>query len=352
MPARPAPPIEFPSTVRPDGRSPAPLYPLRFEPIYQYRPWGGRRFVDLFAAPMPDGPVGEAWLLSDRDEHQSRVANGPLKGLSISQLIERWPEHVLGSSAGRFRRFPLLLKFIDARETLSVQVHPSDRQASDLRLDDSGKTEAWVVLEAEPDSLIYAGLKPGTTADDLRRSTSGAAVRERLACFTPKAGDGVFLPAGTVHAIGTGVVLFEVQQNSDQTFRLYDWDRVDPRTGEPRALQVDRALACADFSTGPVLPVLPVEQRRDPVLVEELFRCEQFGLRRFCGESRFSVGAQGTPRVLVCISGQGNLEHDERIFALRTGDVVLLPAAVGACDFQPSPAAILLEVALPDGTSR
>ncbi|HEX3827974.1 MAG TPA: type I phosphomannose isomerase catalytic subunit [Sporichthyaceae bacterium] len=342
------------ATSRPtaDARSRLPRYPLRFEPIYQHRPWGGRRLADLLAAPLPDGLVGEAWLLSDRDDHQSRVANGPLEGQSIGQLLEQWPEEMLGSLAGCFPRFPLLLKFIDARGMLSVQVHPSDHQAADLLLGDSGKTEAWVVLEAEPDSHIYAGLKPGTTADDLRRSLADTTVTDRLACFTPKAGDGVFLPAGTVHALGGGVVVFEVQQNSDLTFRLYDWDRADPRTGRLRELQVDRALACADFAAGPVAPVLPVEQHGDPLPAEEVFRCEQFGLRRFTGETRFGVGIQGSPRVLVCIGGEGDLEYDDQTFAVRTGEVVLLPAAVGACVFQPAGVVSLLEVSLPKGAHR
>ena len=225
------------------------LYPLRFEPIYQYRLWGGRRLANLLTAPLPgDGPIGEAWILSDRDDHPSRVANGPLKGRTIGQLLEQCPEQLLGKLAGRFRRFPLLLKFLDAREMLSVQVHPSDAHADLLPAGETGKTEAWVVLEAGPESRIYAGLKPGTTADNLRRALANGTVADHLACFTPKPGDGVFLPAGTVHSLGGDVVVFEVQQNSDVTFRLYDWDHVDAKTGQPRALQVDQALACIDFA--------------------------------------------------------------------------------------------------------
>jgi mannose-6-phosphate isomerase len=227
------------------------LYPLRFEPIYQYRLWGGRRLADLLTAPLPgDGPIGEAWVLSDRDDHESHVANGPLKGRTIGQLLEQSPEQLLGKLARRFRRFPLLLKFLDAREMLSVQVHPADARTDLLPAGETGKTEAWVVLEAGPESRIYAGLKPGTTADDLRRALTSGTVTDHLVCFTPKPGDGVFIPAGTVHALGGDVVVFEVQQNSDVTFRLYDWDHVDAKTGQPRALQVDQALACIDFVGG------------------------------------------------------------------------------------------------------
>ena len=326
-----------------------PLYPLRFEPIYQYRLWGGRRLADLLTAPLPgDGPIGEAWLLSDRDDHPSQVADGPLKGPTIRQLLEQSPEQLLGKLAGRFRRFPLLLKFLDAHEKLSVQVHPSDRQTDYLPAGESGKTEAWVVLEAGPESRIYAGLKPGTTADDLRRALANRTVADHLASFTPRLGDAVFLRAGTVHSLGGDVVVFEVQENSDVTFRLYDWDRVDARTGQPRALQVDQAIACIDFAQVAVGPVTPVVEATTPVRRERLFHCEHFSLWRLRGESPFTVGAAGTPRVLVCIAGEGQLEHNGTNYPVGHGDVVLLPAEVGACSYRPRDAVSLLEVALPE----
>jgi mannose-6-phosphate isomerase len=326
-----------------------PLYPLQFEPIYQYRLWGGRRLADVLTAPLPsDGPIGEAWVLSDRDDHQSLVANGPLKGRTIGQLLEQSPEQLLGKLAGRFRRFPLLLKFLDAREMLSVQVHPTDAHSDLLPAGETGKTEAWVVLEAGTESRIYAGLKPGTTADNLRQAIANGAVADHLVCFTPKLGDGVFLPAGTVHALGGDVVVFEVQQNSDVTFRLYDWDHVDAKTGKPRALQVDQAIACIDFAQGAVGPVVPVVEEVKPVQRERLFLCEHFGLWRLRGESPFIVGRAETPRVLVCIAGDGQLEHDGTNYAVGKGDVLLLPAVVGACLCRPHGAISLLEISLPE----
>jgi len=326
-----------------------PLYPLRFEPIYQYRPWGGRRLADLLTAPLPnDDPIGEAWILSDRDGHRSQVANGTLKGRTISQLMEQSPEQLLGKLAQRFRRFPLLLKFLDAREMLSVQVHPADAHTDLLPARETGKTEAWVVLEAGTESRVYAGLKPGSTADDLRRALTNGTVADHLVCFTPKPGDGVFLPAGTVHSLGGDVVVFEVQENSDVTFRLYDWDRVDAKTGQRRGLQVDQAMACIDFTQGAVGPVAPVVEATTPVWRERLFDCEHFRLWRLRGEAPFPVGAVGTPRVLVCIEGSGEVEHDGATYAVGKGDVLLLPAVVGACGFRPSIAVSLLEIALPE----
>lgn len=327
-----------------------PLYPLRFEPIYQYRLWGGRRLADLLAAPLPgDGPIGEAWILSDRDDHPSLVANGPLKGQALGQLLKQWPEQLLGQRAGRFRRFPLLLKFLDVRNTLSVQVHPSDRQTRYIPAGETGKTEAWVVLEAGLGSRIYAGLKPGTTADGLRRAVANKTVADHLACFTPKPGDGVLVPAGTVHSLGD-VVVFEVQENSDVTFRLYDWDHIDPKTSQPRPLQVDQAIACIDFAQGAVGPVTPVVEELKPVLRERLFCCEHFGLWRLRVQSPFTVGAAETPRVLVCVAGDGQLEHDGANYAVGKGDVLLLPAVAGACVFRPRSAVSVLELSLSEGT--
>jgi mannose-6-phosphate isomerase len=304
----------------------------------------------LLTAPLPgDGPIGEAWVLSDREDHPSRVADGPLKGRTISQLLTQFPEQMMGKFSGRFRQFPLLLKFLDAREMLSVQVHPSDAHKDLLPTGETGKTEAWVVLEAGPESRIYVGLKPGTTADDLRLALANGAVADQLVCITPKPADGVFIPAGTVHALGGDIMVFEVQQNSDVTFRLFDWGHVDANTGQPRALQVEQALACIDFAAAGAGLVAPVVAATAPVERERLFQCEHFWLWRLRGESPFTVGAAGVPSVLVCISGAGQVEHGGDAYAVGKGDVWLLPAVVGACAFQPRNAVILLEIALPVG---
>jgi mannose-6-phosphate isomerase len=315
------------------------MYPLRFEPIYQYRLWGGRSLASLLTAPLPDGPVGEAWVLSDRDDHQSRVADGPLKGRTIAELLEQCPEQVMGKLAGRFHRFPLLLKFLDAHEMLSVQVHPAG---------DTGKTEAWVVLEAGTKSRICAGLKPGTTEADLRRALANGTVADRLACFTPTPGDAVFLPGGTVHSLGGDIVVFEIQQNSDVTFRLYDWNHVEAKTGKPRALQVDQALASIDFASRAGGLVPPVVEETAPVERERLFQCEYFRLWRLRGESPFTVGAPGVPRVLVCIEGMGQIENGGATYSAGKGDVVLLPAVIGTCIYQPRGWVSVLEIEIPE----
>jgi len=327
-----------------------PLYPLRFEPIYQYRLWGGRRLAGLLAAPLPgDGPIGEAWLLSDRDDHASVVADGPLKGKTIGQLLKQSPEELLGKLAGRFSRFPLLLKFLDVSKRLSVQVHPRDTDTDLIPKGETGKTEAWVVLEDGPKSRIYAGLKSSTTANKLRNAIANGSVEDHLASFVPRSGDSVLVRAGTVHSLND-VVVFEVQENSDVTFRLYDWDHIDPETGQRRPLQVDQALACIDFAQVEIGPVPSVVEEMTPVLRERLFLCDHFGVWRIRGEALFTVGVKEIPRVVVCIAGEGSLEYGDADYAFGKGDVILLPAIVGACSCRPHGPVSLLEISLPEAS--
>ena len=313
------------------------LYPLRFDPIYQYRLWGGRRLADLLSAPLPgDGPVGEAWVLSDREDHPSRVAEGPLKGRTIGQLMDEFPEQLMGELAGRFRRFPLLLKFLDVHEMLSVQVHPDDKRTGMLPPGETGKTEAWIVLEAGSASRIYAGLKAGTTAADLRNSLSDDTLPDHLVRISPKVGDAVFIPAGTVHSLGGDVMVFEIQENSDITFRLYDWGHIDLKTGQPRPLQVERAMASVCFGKSTAGLVTPVVEARTPIQREQLFNDKHFLLWRLNGQSAFPVGNPDAPRVLVCVEGIGHFEHDAETYTVGRGDVWLLPAVCRRLHFPAS----------------
>jgi mannose-6-phosphate isomerase len=263
-------------------------------------------------------------------------------------LLQQFPKQLLGKLAGRFPRFPLLLKFLDVHEMLSVQVHPTKANTNLLPAGETPKTEAWVVLEAGTQSRIYAGLEPDTTEADLRRALTNGTVADDLACLTPKPGDAIFLRAGTVHSLGGDLVVFEIQQNSDVTFRLYDWDHIDPKTGKPRALEVDKAMACIDFAEGPVGRVRPVVETTTPVEREKLFHCEHFWLWRLRGQLPFTVGAVNLPRVLVCVDGTGLIEHGGATYAVGKGDVFLLPAMIGKCVFRPRGEVNLLEIAIPD----
>jgi len=326
----------------------SPLYPLRFAPIFQYRLWGGRRLGGILSDPLPGSdPIGEAWVLSDRADCQSLVANGPLKGRSLGQLTDNSREQLMGKLASRYARFPLLLKFLDAQTMLSVQVHPSGAHPELIPAGDTAKTEAWVVIEAEKGSCIYAGLKSGTTASILRSSLKDETIADHLVRIDPKRGDAVFIPAGTVHTLGDGVVVFEVQQNSDVTFRLYDWGHIDPKTKAPRPLQVDQAFACINFGPSDAGLAAARVETSAPVERERLFDCPAFHLWRLIGQEPFTIGAKAEPRMMICIAGSGQITHEGIPYSVGKGDVWLLPAEAGECAFQPSGEVTLLEIAIP-----
>jgi len=326
----------------------ATLYPLRFEPIYQYRLWGGRRLEHFLSAPLPGTEsVGEAWLLSDRDDHASRVSSGSLQGMTIAELLARWPQEMLGRLSGHFKRFPLLLKLLDVKQPLSVQVHPSAANGPLIPKGETAKTEAWVVLQSGPEALIFAGLKSAATQENLRWAIRDGTVADQLARFTPIPGDAVLIRAGTVHSL-RDVVGVEVQQNSDVTFRLYDWDHVDPRTSQPRPLQVEQAMACIDFGQGAIRPLIPLVEDRGSDLREKLIHCDQFDVTCISGRRPFTVGHVALPRVLVCLAGSGQLLHAGESYPVGKGEVLLLPAAVGECSCEPQGFLKMLDIAPPD----
>ena len=242
---------------------------LRFEEAYLERIWGGEKLRTLYGKPIPPNTsIGEAWLIADHPQHESVVAEGPHRGRTLRSLLEENPREVLGGQPRLtiHGRFPLLLKILDANDLLSVQVHPDDACAAQLGEHDVGKSEMWHVLQADPHSEIICGLKPDVTPERLLDAlrVSGAVSLEPAACsrqpsasdpvvhlmhrFEVAEGTSVFVPAGTVHAIGAGVVLAEIQQNSNLTYRLYDWQRVDA-SGKPRPLHVERALKAIHFES-------------------------------------------------------------------------------------------------------
>lgn len=323
------------------------FYPLKFEPIYQYRLWGGRKLEHFLSEPLPKGePIGEAWILSDRKDHASKVADGDLKGYSITKLMDEYPVELMGKLANRFSKFPLLLKFLDCNEVLSVQVHPSDNQTSYIPKGETGKTEAWIVLETTKESRIYAGLRGGTNEQNLREAIKGQRVAKKLHSFVPKIGDAIFIQSGTVHTLG-GTVVFEIQENSDVTFRLFDWDRTDPKTGEPRALQLDDALACIDYNQVGICPIDPLPDPKNPDSKEQLFNCRYFIVCRTTTDLPFTVGKINEPTVLVCLDGKGKINFFENNYPMVKGDVFILPACIGECVYQPSETVTLLEIAIP-----
>lgn len=303
------------------------IEPLTLRPEYSNAMWGGRKLGHLPGAPA-EGPIAEAWLVSDLKSRPSRVARGPHEGATLREVIAACGGDLLGLRAAQYREFPLLIKAIDARLPLSVQVHPDDRLAREMAGTSYGKTEAWVVLQADPGSRIFAGLKPGVGPDDLRRALEANRVEDLLYSFEPRIGDTVFIRAGTVHALGAGIAIFEVQQTSDVTYRLFDWDRVDPSTGRPRQLHVEEALRCIDYNLGPVNPA-----RGDRV------ECDYF--RVAVHRQSVTLGGDGQPRVLVSYLGRTTGCID-----VYPEGAVVVPASFGECRLTPEPGAWLFEVVM------
>ena len=325
-----------------------PLPPLRFEPLFKPALWGGSRLRTLLGAPPSADPTGEAWVLSDAPGQSSVVASGPLAGTTLRELMERRPDCLLGRTRAVGGRFPLLFKFLHATQPLSVQVHPTDQLARQLEGPAAvGKTEAWVVLEADPTACVYAGLLPGTTPEALRRGVHRGTVEDLLYVHAPDPGDCYLLPAGTVHALGGGVVLFEVQQTSDLTYRLYDWRRADPKTGKPRELHLDKGLACVDYGSGPCRPARPTSEVRGRATLAPLAECRYFTLGRWEASRPFATGAAGECRVLAGVGGRAAIRHRGAEYPVRAGDVWLLPAQAGPVEVVPDGPVTILECAIP-----
>lgn len=325
--------------------------PLVFEPFLRPQVWGHRRLGTHFNKPLPgEGTFGESWEISAHPLHVSRVAEGPLKGTKLTDLCERHGRDLFGDKVPPGGRFPLLIKLLDCHDWLSIQVHPTDELAPQLSKDDLGKTEAWVILAVEPGGKIYAGLKPGVTREVLQRHLEAGTTDQCLHSFTPRPGDCLFLPAGTVHAVGGGVVMAEVQQSSDATFRLFDWNRLGS-DGKPRQLHIRESLAAINWDAGPVFPVRPTrrEGHAEGFTVEELVRCAYFQMDRVGVTKRFPTPADGRMRIWMVLDGTAELSGESgsrRIF--RRGETVLVPASSGLVTWEPveSDAATLLGVGL------
>jgi mannose-6-phosphate isomerase len=300
------------------------LYPLRLRPIFQQYLWGGRRLGSLLGKAIGEGPTyAESWEAVDHPDGQSVVLNGPLAGETLGELAARYADELYGPGLAP-PRFPLLLKYLDAQKTLSVQVHPNDAQAALQNPPDLGKTEAWVVIAAEPGSRIYAGLKQGVDRAQLAEAIAMGRCDSVLHSFEPSPGDCVFIPAGTVHALGEGLVIAEIQQASNTTFRLFDWNRLD-KDGQPRPLHVERSLAVTDYERGPVHAQKPVAIAPGR---ERLVSCDKFVLDRLTpAAGRLpSEGPIGF-RLLTVLAGEAIVSgpgFDER---LMLGETLLVPAS-------------------------
>jgi mannose-6-phosphate isomerase len=317
--------------------------PLSLAPIFLEKVWGGTRLAGLFPAKgVPAGrPVGEAWELAARPDHASRVAAGPYAGATLAELVARFGPDLTGTR-GRAEgdgRFPLLGKFIDAAEDLSLQVHPDDAYAL-AHTGDLGKMEAWYVIDAGPGARIIKGLRPGSGRDDFKRLLDAGRVAECLNAFPVKAGEVVFLPPRTLHAIGAGLVLFEIQQNSDVTYRAWDWGRTGT-DGRPRTLHVDQVLEVADLAPPDrnTEPLPPPVRGRPRLLVD----CRYFVLEELRAAGPGLVRAPADRfMALTAVRGEGRLDG----MPVAAGNSFCLPAGSRA-RLEPGPDLVLLAAMVP-----
>ncbi len=323
------------------------LPPLRFKPILRAALWGGRRLAELGKSLGSGEHYSESWEIVDHGDDQSVVVGGPLAGATLHDLVTDHGKSLLGRHHGR-RQFPLLLKFLDCQKPLSVQVHPNDAQAAHLTPPDSGKTEAWVILAAEPGSKIYAGLRPGVDRAALERAVAEGGCEKCLHSFEPKVGDCVFIEAGTVHALGAGFLIAEIQQASDTTFRLFDWNRVD-RDGRPRALRVRQSLDTIDYRRGPVRPIVP--RREDQPHIERLVTCDKFVLDRWQVETPQPLLTNDQFHIVTVVDGELDVLTAVEKTRLGRGDTVLIPACTREAQLAPQGRAVLLDTYLPQETA-
>jgi mannose-6-phosphate isomerase len=320
------------------------LPPLRFNPILREYLWGGRRLGTELGKPIGDSDrAAESWEVVDHGDDQSTVIDGPLAGKKLHELVMQNGAALFGRHHPR-PQFPLLLKFLDCQQTLSVQVHPNDEQAARLDPPDMGKTEAWVVLAAEPGSKVYAGLKPGVDRRTLEREVTRGSCDVCLHAFEPRVGDCIFIEAGTVHALGAGLLIAEIQQASDTTYRLFDWNRVD-RDGRPRELHIEQALDTIDFSRGPVSAARPTSTERPGV--ERLVACDKFVLERRSIDAVRRVPQDDRFHILAVVEGGVSLRAKGDNTHLKRGNSILIPASAREVEIAPRGKAVLLDMYLP-----
>ena len=319
------------------------LYPLLFQPVFKERIWGGRELERLFAKKIPAGkPIGEAWEISDRPGDASVIDNGPLAGKDLRWLMQNHAAEILGDAKpAADGRFPLLCKILDAREKLSLQVHPPAHKAAELK--GEPKTEMWFIADAAPTASLYVGLKNGVTRADFEKKIAAGSVADCFHKIPVRAGDTMFLPSGRVHAIGDGLVIFEIQQNSDTTYRVFDWNRVG-LDGQPRELHLAQSLASIDFADF------------EPRLVETKFAGDQIKTRSLVNDPLFNVetwkmnsGASGLLKpkklqIIAATSGAVEINRGATAVNLSAGDFCLIPASLERTEIVAKSDATLLRV--------
>jgi len=321
------------------------LYPLLFRPILKPRIWGGEKLHKVFGkiTTEENNKIGESWELSGLEDSDSVVINGFLSGNTITELIEIYMDELVGQKVfdtfGTY--FPLLFKFIDANDKLSIQVHPCDDIAQE-RHDVLGKTEMWYIIDAEPEAELVLGLNKKMDANLLKESIQSYTLEQHLQKVPVKKGDCFFIPAGLIHAIGKGILLAEIQQSSDITYRLYDYNRLDDR-GKPRELHVNEALETIDFSSQTITPIIYEKINNTPIT---LVKNEYFTTRllQLTQPIKMDYSDIDSFVVYMCIEGEFDIIYGDETTRVKKGETTLVPAVIRELTLVPQPKSELLEV--------
>jgi mannose-6-phosphate isomerase len=294
------------------------LYPLQLIPTLHVKVWGGRKLATVLGKTLPTPePYGEAWELHD----SSTIANGVYAGWTLAELIAEQGTAIIGAGFDPAEGMPLLIKLLDAADWLSVQVHPNDEQAKILEGDPRGKTEAWLILAADPGAKLVIGVQPGTARASMVHAIQTGTLEKLLVYAQVQAGDVLYLPANTIHALGPGILLYEVQQSSDMTYRLYDWQRLG-LDGQPRALHIEKGVQVSNVAALPT-----VTQPTGELLVAGTYFQT---LRHTLNGSALALNTAGHFHALTCSAGKVHIEHSGATFDLALGQTALIPAALGA----------------------
>lgn len=303
------------------------LYPLKFKPIFKERIWGGRKIETAFGKKLPAGEkIGESWELSGVDGDVSVVANGTLKGNNLQELIEIYMGDLVGDKVFEKygEEFPLLIKLIDADDNLSIQVHPDDELAAQ-RHHSFGKTEMWYVVGHEPDAMLYLGFNQPVDKEKYLKYLEAGTLAELLNAYKVQDGDAYFIPAGTIHAIGKGLLIAEIQQTSDITYRVFDWNRVDPKTGQGRELHTELALDAIEYKSRSDYKTVAAPKVNAPVTLE---KCPYFQTNSLIvdGAVERDYADMDSFVIYICLDGDLELEYDGGTETVKKGETVLIPA--------------------------
>lgn len=300
----------------------------KLSPAFKDYLWGGTKLRDVYGKQCDFDKVAESWELSTHPAGESRISGGEFDGLPLSRYFEKAGKAVLGKNCEKFENFPVLIKFIDAKDPLSIQVHPSDEYA--LRVEhEYGKTEMWYVMDCEPGAFLYFGVNREVTREEFKQRIENNTVLEVLNKVDVHPGDVFFIESGTIHAIGAGILICEIQQNSNCTYRVYDYDRRGA-DGKPRELHVEKALEVSRFTPSDTSDKQGEAEKVPGGTVKELASCKYFTTRRIQSESQVEIDVTGDSFVsLIVTEGSGKVEGPENTVEFKTGDSLFLPAGSG-----------------------